>query len=515
MTPKVFASCAVVLIVLATRAASAQPQYTGQSDSPQWLKDRKYNEGIGIRAGDLELHPGVAGEVGYDSNWFLRTDRAQCSGGLTPFCDNGPPKATIIPALEFRVTPSLYLSTLGPERREGDVGPSQRNIAFRAGAHLTYREFIGLKSDPNTDISQQRNVSGAADARLDIQPEHPVGGALFASYARLIQPNSTTSDPNLSFNRDNVGLGGELALQPGSGTLDWRFGYQFSAVLFEENLGAGFNDVTHEAFTRGRWKFRPRTALLYDATLRFISYSNPDQAALQGLVGSTPVRARIGMNGLITDRFTALAMVGWGASFYDNTSPLQPNNCRDAPPPGPPAASFRCSQPQYDSVIGQAELKWFLAASPGIASLPEVGLSLSSIAIGYNRDFQNSFLGNFYGTDRGYLRFAYFFAGRALVSLEGGAGAVEYPDMYFLPTAGLANPVPRHKAFTDIRADATLFGEYRFTDTFGINATLRYTANFSSTHDLPDQPFAPVGASGVFDMSWSKYEAFLGVRWFM
>ena len=39
----------------------------------------------------------------------------------------------------------------------------------------------------------------------------------------------------------------------------------------------------------------------------------------------------------------------------------------------------------------------------------------------------------------------------------------------------------RNPSFTDVRADATLFGEYRFTDTFGLNATLRYTTNVSNT----------------------------------
>src|SRR5581483_984118 len=131
----------------------------------------------------------------------------------------------------------------------------------------------------------------------------------------------------------------------------------------------------------GRWRFRPRTALLYDATFRFINYTNSAAALQDGLVNSTPVRARLGINGLITDRFALLGMVGWGASFYDKTLP---------------------SQPQYDSVIGQAELKWFLSASPGLQQSSDVGLALSSIAVGYTRDFQNSYLGGYYGSDRGY-----------------------------------------------------------------------------------------------------------------
>ncbi len=463
-----------------------------QPDSPEWLKDRRYNEGIGIRTGDFELHPGIAAEAGYDSNYLLRSTTENVS--------NGPPIAPVIPALEFRVTPSLYLSTLGQERREGDSGlPSP--LAFRAGFNLTYRELVGLGSDATTgggpnDIAAQRNASGAADARLDILPERPVGGAIFVNYARAILPNTVDANPDLSFNQDIVGGGGELAIQPGSGTLDWHFGYQVHATIFEESAGKPYDNTTQEAYTRGRWKFRPRTALVYDATFRFINYSNAELAQPVPLDTSTPVRARIGLDGLITDRFALLAMVGWGASFYDNSFP---------------------NQPQFDSVIAQAELRWFLAASPGIASATDVGLALSSIAIGYTRDFQNSYLGSYFTQDRGYLKFYYLFAGRATITLEGGVAGIEYPTLFW------SDGSERNPSFTDLRVDATLFGEYRFTDTFGLNATARYTANASSTV-LPVtqpgtmQPVTPPGTPvppNTYAMQWSRFEAYLGVRWFM
>lgn len=488
MTKKGLAASAVVLALFAPGTALAQTQLVSQPDTPQWLKDRRYNEGIGIQTGNLELHPGIAGEVGYDSNWFLRSDRSGY--------ENSGPTAPPIPALVFRITPSLYLSTIGPQRRE-DAGPTAPpSVRFRAGINATYREFVGLSSSPvasqsQNDISQQRNVGGAADARLDIAPERPLGASLFANYTRTIMPNSVTGDPNLSFNRDDVGAGGEIITQPGGGTLDWRFGYAFRDTLFEETAGQAYNNLTHNVYTRGRWRFRPRTALIYDASLQFIDYTNPTQALEAGLVNSTPVRARIGLNGLVTDRFAILLLGGWGAGFYSNSFALQP---------------------QYDSFIGQAELKWFLSASPGIAEASDVGLALSSIAIGYNRDFQNSYLGDYYGLDRGYLKFNYFFAGRALVTLEGGAGAVEYPTMYWEQTGDF-----RHSAFTDLRVDATLFGEYRFTDTFALNATVRYTANVSNAQ-VPIVDTGPNGGvlpSQEYDMSWNRLEAYLGVRWFM
>jgi hypothetical protein len=460
---------------------------TAGADAPQWLKDRQYNQGIGIRTGDLELHPGIAGEAGYDSNYFLRSDKTSPAGG--PIIDNGRPNAPIIPAAEFRITPSLYLSTIGPQRREGDAVAQPPAVAFRAGVNATYKAFLGLSNDSTgtNDITKQDNIGGAADARLDIMPDRPFGADIFANYARVIMPNIETADPNLAFNRDDVGVGGELVVQPGSGTLDWRLGYQFHDTFFEEQAGQEYDNYLHQVFTRGRWRFRPRTALIYDASLGFSTYTNGAQALLVGLENSTPVRARVGLNGLITDRFAALAMVGWGATFLDQNI---------------------SAQPQYDSIIGQAELKWFLAASPGVAAASDVGLALSSIALGYTRDFATSLLGNYYGSDRGYLKFSYFFAGRALVTLEGGVGAIEYPNMYFGDQPAAMSL--RASAFTDIRADATLFGEYRLTNTFGINATLRYTANFSNT-EIKSEP----GSTDVIDMAWDRFEAYLGVRWFM
>src|SRR5579872_5350549 len=112
MTTRGLAPSAVAVALLVSRAASAQTLLS-QPDSPQWLKDRRYAEGIGVRAGDLEVHPGIAGEGGYDSNWFLRSDKQNVA--------NGPPTAPVIPALEFRITPSLYLSTISAQRREGDL----------------------------------------------------------------------------------------------------------------------------------------------------------------------------------------------------------------------------------------------------------------------------------------------------------------------------------------------------------------------------------------------------------
>jgi hypothetical protein len=479
MTKRGLASFAAMLVLLSARAVSAQSQNPVVQGGPEWLKDRRYTEGIGVRTGDLELHPGIAGEVGYDSNVFLRSTQT----GV----DNGAPNAPVVPSAVIRITPSLYISTLGVQRREGDALPPA--IAFRAGINATYRALFGLGNDASqssNDPSREDTVGGAADARLDILPGRTFGLGAFAGFTRTILPNTGNADPNVSFNRDDVRVGGELVTQPSGGTLDWRLGYEFDDTLFESSEGAPYESYLQTVYTRGRWRFRPRTSLIYEGSIGFNRYANVQEAFnAAGLVSSTPVRAKIGLNGLVTDRFAMLLVAGWGASFVDS-----------APLP---------QQQQYDSVIGQAELKWYLTASPGIANANEISLALSSISIGYTRDFQTSYLGNYYGIDRGYLKFDYFFAGSAYISLAGGVGAIEYPNIWY------PSGMERHAAFTDTRADATLLGEYRFTNTFALNATLRYTGNFSNQV----VPEIGQGAVGGYGMAWQHYEAYLGVRWFL
>ena len=58
----------------------------------------------------------------------------QNSGGAPAFA---PP----IPALVFRVSPSLYLSTLGAQRREGDLVSQPPSVRFRAGIRQAIAEI--------------------------------------------------------------------------------------------------------------------------------------------------------------------------------------------------------------------------------------------------------------------------------------------------------------------------------------------------------------------------------------
>lgn len=448
-------SASRIAAVCATLALPA----TAAAQDQVWLQDRRYAEGIGIRTGSFEIHPGGAVEIGYDSNYFHRA-----------------PEEDPVGSMRLRASGHLFFSTLGPQRRGAAPSASLPEFDFRGGLSLTYHEFFPVSGpDAGQEIMKdQRNVSGALDLTFNILPGRPWSGTIFGDIARNITPSpqGITSD---SFNRMNARAGAELAWQPGGGLLDWRLGYRFSGTIFESDRFSQLTNVENTLQTRGRWRFLPRTALMYDARFGFLNYTAGDKAA-------HPLRVQMGLNGLITQSFGILALAGWGSSFY--TAPSEDHN--------------------FDSLIAQLEVKWYITPAPSIdpAAAP---MSISAVTLGFVRDFQDSYIGTYFERDRGYASLAYLFAGKFLLVAEAGAGAVVYPGV---------PEFERPDGWTDVRVDASLFGEYRFKDYFGLNATIRYGGNLSS-QSLPVL-LSPGSSESALDyLGYHQFEAYLGARFFM
>jgi hypothetical protein len=471
-----------VAVSLLTVAGTASAQ-----DQP-WLKDRRYTEGPGYRVGDFELHPGASLEFGYDSNYQRVSSQ---DGGGTP-------------SLRLRLTPSFSFSTLSEQRRETAPSTSPPSVEFRGGLSATYNEFIPITS--GSQIQSQRNIGAAVDLALGILPGRPWSGQLNASFSRILTASGENAVSGFNsggtLNRD-VPIGkAELIWTPGAGLLEWRLGYQFTGTFFEDPNYGSLSNLQNQVELRGRWRFLPRTAMLFDGRFNFISYPNTPGAATAGGIqefypkfSSHPIRALLGVNGLVTPSFALLAMIGWGASFYQLPDGFVANG----------VANYR---PQdFDSVIGQAEVKWYLtpnpSSDPGAATL-----TLSAISVGFLRDFYDSYLGNtYFERDRGYLTLSYFYGGKFLIVVDGGAGPIFYPEMVSNRGVAPLNPI------TNIRVDASLFAEYRFKDQFGINATFRYNENIDPSNTLVPAS----GGGGIMQghISFREIEAYLGARWLM
>jgi Putative beta-barrel porin 2 len=429
-------------------AALAAALLPSQASAQAWVSSSDLSEGIGIRVGNFELHPSLGGEFGYDSNLFRASE-----------------EEGVVDVLRLRITPSLTLSTLGKARRNAATPP---DVTFAASAYAAYNEIFALDSD-ESDVAEQRNLGLGADAKLDVFPQRKVGFDLQGAYVRVIDTDGTSDDlASEGFNRDTLRGAAGVTWRPGGGLFEWRGGYGVTYHFFEDEAFDALANLQHEINTRGRWRFLPRSALLFDSSYTFVRYADETTQQTDGDV----VRARIGFHGLVTYHLALLGMVGWGASFYER---------------GPQSIA----PSQYDSLLANAEVRWFIQPRPDLDAAT-ITSGLSSVALGYTRSFANSYYGSFYQRDRGYLQFSMFLLGAVAGGLEFGVSRVAYPEVDVIQQA----------SFSQLRLDGRLFGEYRFTDTLAANATLQF-----------DQVNSP-SINGE-DLDYKRWQAYVGVRWFM
>lgn len=425
-----------------------------------WLQDRTLAEGRGIRAGNFELHPGIGAEFGYDSNVFYSP--------VNP-----------VSALRLRVTPSLMVSTLGQQRStNSDSTPTALpTVNFRGGVALTYHEWIAT-SDPDR-VSALRNLGTQASVRFDFFPQRTWQFSLYDEFTRTIQPGPeanaalSTSIAPPTFNRNYNRAGVDIAYAPGRGTFEFRFGYALNVNIFDSSDFSRYDYMTHEVNARLRYRFLPKTALVWEAQVRPTSYLSPE-TSVTGLFSSTPIGGRVGLLGLITEKVQVMALVGYQATFFERGD-------------------------NADTIVGQAELRWIINAA-------------SNLRGGFHRDVQPSFFGNFAVRNRGYLAYQQSFNGRVLLSLDGSVGYFEYG--YVANRDGTRSTSgsgfdPTSGRFSTVRVEGTAFLEYRPSDVFGINISARGGTNISEArlglmNGLDGRPGQPV--------SWTRLESFLGVR---
>jgi len=437
------------------QTSTGQPwAHTWLADRSVWLQDRGLLEGRGIRTGNFELHPGVGLDFGFDSNVFNAS--------------SSTPNA-VQSALRLRVAPAFYVSTLGQQRTTNSDAPSTAlpTVNFRGGVGLVYHEWIGLGSSGSRDVSSLRNLGAQASLRFDFFPQRTWQFGVGADFIRQIQPGAADDTASRTinqstFNRNSVLANLEVAYAPGRGVYELRFGYNLFANFFDN---VSFNDsMTHQGFARMRWRFLPKTAIVWDGTVSHLSYLNTSGSST-GLFDSTPLATRVGMSGLLTNRVSLLVLAGYQGTFYERGD-------------------------NADTVVGQAEVQWLIDAR-------------SKLRGGFVRDVQPSVFGNFFIRNRGYVSYMQSFGGRFVLSVDAGVGYNQYGYVASrdgtpnLAVTGVDSVTHR---FNTVRVDGTLFAEYRFSDIFGINASARAEMLNSE---------ARLGASAI---DWLRFDAYLGAR---
>ncbi len=458
-------------LALAALLSISTASFTALGEVP-WVENPELGQGEGLPLGKLELHPSLAAEFGYDTNYFRRGPN-----------DRGPDgePLPILDTLRLRFTPSLTLVTAQRPVSESSPPPLVRfRLDTRASA--SYSLFIPL--DDTNEFENRNRLNGGIGAGFELFPQRKLTWDGNASYQRALDPSSVGTG-DLDFDRDSLQAGTGLTWRPGGGLFEWRAGYTWRGTYFTEDDYSVFNNGQHAIETRGRYRFLPRTAALFRSEYRFVRYS--DTGSDQVLTDGETLRSQLGIAGLFTTRFAFRAMAGWAASFFKARNGIDPQN--------------------YDGPVGNAEVKWFV--SPTRDAVPESAIvNLSSVALGYEHSYAHSYLGPFYKTDRGYLTLEYFIGGVIVTSLQGYVAYIKYPDF-------VISPEPGAEVFTDVsetRLGARLFAEYRFARNVGLNSTISYDRNISDDEfDLaPDDPMN----GSRDDLEYKRFQAFVGVRVF-
>jgi len=457
-------------IFVFSAVAFAAPRAGAQAQP--WLEDRRVGGGIGVRTGNFELHPAVAGEMGYDSNFYQSAGRVSAPGSIAGGGFFNEPDVGVV---RFRVTPSLTLKTLGPQRSDSEEGgTTPPKVNFSAEASGSYNELRSTDATYSDYVSDDRFFTLDLNANAEFLPQRPWGATLNAAYSREVQPVNDPAAPPRS-GRDTVRAGAAVNWRPGGGVLEWSLGYDMAYIGFESRDFSNFASVSHTAVVKGRWLFLPRTALLYSGDYGVLTYPYGGNVKPPG----SPLSSRLGINGLITNHFGLLAAAGWKSLFFTRND-------------------------SFDSVVGNLELTWYPLPRPDLA--PDAAtVGLSAISVGYRRDASASYLGNYAQSDGGYAKTSLFLAGMFLVTLEGSVDHLQRPASYF--SSGAVQSAP----YAENRVNLTGFAEYRTSDTFGINTTLRYSAN------VTDQiiPVSEDPTDGFDDLGFNRFEAWLGVRYFL
>lgn len=431
----------------------------GTARAQQWLADRKAAQGAGVRVGDFELHPGIGAEFGYDSNVFNASGQAVGPGGPIPI--HGAPI--------LRITPHLFFSTLSGARAAvgGNTPPA---LAFSGGLQASYYHWFADYP------GQLDNLEGDLLLHLDINPSRPFAVQLDERFTRTVRPyadNFGAVAPNYGRNTNVVGA--TAIFSTSGGVLSGRLGYNFAYDFFDSSGFNAANNFDHNIVLGATYRFLPRTAIVYDLNLDYLTYQGGGGMASTLLVPGFRVATRVGLNGVITTRLSASAMIGYGAGFFSDVRVAD-----------------------YESLIAQLELRWQISEA-------------ARLALGYDRAFFPSFVGQFVRRDRGYLNFQLLLSGQFLLGAEVAVGLFDFGTPLNFAGAPLGSTPGGNTARSDVMLIGSLFAEYRFTAWLGLNATVRYTGDFT------DWQYMGVGgsAASLAPAKYNKVEAFLGLRVFL
>jgi len=217
----------------------------------------------------------------------------------------------------------------------GGVGLRNRN-PNRAGIELDFDAVGRYVSAENADETvsplDESAAFDSASAKLKfaLLPHKPVSVDLNADGRYTERPGSEMLKED-GYDRVVATFGPDLRIRPGgrpeSRAFEVRLGYRFNlerSLNSLADLGGNRGDKnTHRLRFLTHWKFFPKTALFLDVSYAMVNYRQVvDLDASGNLVDSpnkdlNPLRAELGLEGLITPRLSLILRGGYSNSFQE------------------------------------------------------------------------------------------------------------------------------------------------------------------------------------------------------
>jgi hypothetical protein len=408
-------------IALDTALFAVMAASPGTAWSQQWVENRSYTEGIGIKLGSsMVFHPGLGVEAGYDSNVF--------------YSDEGTTGAA-----RLRIVPSIAFATLPPQRLDLEEGGKKPSVEFRFGFAGVYEDWFGK----STLLEKRRDFGLNTDLALVLFPYGKFRLKIWDQFSRTIRAPNEAMRSNFTVDHNIAGLG--LHVVPGEAFdagLDYRYNLNFYELDMLRDAG---NYHRHDIQVSLKWKFLPKTAFVFKGVVA--PYMRWADALTTGafqfpLSNSVNLETSIGLVGLFTPRFGVAASIGYGGGFFETGD-------------------------DFDSVVANAELRFFVTP-------------MSAIRAGFVRDFRPSYFTNYYERNEGYLSYEQLIVGKVLISAKFRLGYWKYSPLREMDgsVSTAFNPNPRVD-WPVIKGIGFL--EYRITDWIAINGTFVFTSAKTDT----------------------------------
>jgi hypothetical protein len=354
----------LALLLLAIGCGFSSPAHAADDVAPVATGAPEEN---GLKVGAGRMHPFVDLEGRYDSNVVLDPQTLE-------------PRSDFI----LHVRPGFLLHV-----------PS-RSLHLDLGGFLDYNKYLGVFT-PNTRSLDR--LLADADASFFINPEGAVAARLGGHFIRTDQTTQLLLGQSVIANTFQGRF--DLVIQPGGKALVFEPGYvldyqRFDPVVSElpptcapgeltcdPSVANQYNNIRHTAVLNARWRFFPKTALVMDSSLSSAQFVN------QSAFDSLNFKLQAGLQGLLTNRFSVIAKLGWGFQPGDAT---------------------------FSSMIGQFELGYLAS-------------ELAQLRLGYVRTYEPAPVqGGNYRDDRVYAEGRTILGGRVLLHATFGYDFLNYAN---------------------------------------------------------------------------------------